>query len=71
MDQNFLGEAILHQMKKEIGKIIEEEAQKAATEVIKRVSNLTDQIALNILSRYSIESYGHQIVIRVHKELKT
>jgi hypothetical protein len=54
-------------IKKEITRIIEEEAAEAQDRVAKRVHAQADSLALMVLKEYSITTRGEEIVIVVKK----
>lgn len=55
------------EIKKEISKIIDDEANKASDLVKRRVSEIADSIALRLLKHYEIHSMQDRIVIEVKK----
>lgn len=61
-------QAIRAAVKAEIGKIIEEEAAKAQEEAERRIRNIADRLALNILSEYLVYENGARVVIEVKKK---
>ena len=60
-------EAIGKTIRREIMRIIEEEAALAADRVQKRVAEKADAIALKLLSNYDVQRGMNQIVISVRK----
>lgn len=66
-DVDLIRSALSHAVKQEIVQIISEEISSAKENVEARVNEMTDKIALQILSSYTVEREGTSIIIRVIK----
>ena len=56
-------------IKTKVQSVIQEEAEKASEKVKERIKGMADEIALSILSFYTVERIGQEIVIHVKKEI--
>ena len=62
-----LVEMLQGEMTREVNKIVEEEAEKAGREVVKRVRGMAGQLATTVCARVNYEKFGGgEIVIRVN-----
>jgi hypothetical protein len=57
--------AVKRALTTEIEKIVEEEAEKAADQVQRRVRDKTMQVAVNLLRHLTMERDGNELVIRM------
>lgn len=56
---------LLKGLVQEIDKILDEEVESACKRVTERIKGRTNQIALNVLSHFSIERMRDELVIKV------
>ena len=64
---DFVNEAIKLAVRTRTAEIVQEEVEKAAAEVRRRVAKEVDKIALTLLSEYDVRSQRDSVVITVKK----
>lgn len=63
-----LCKAVKHALEKQIELIVAEEAEASALRVSRRVREAAAQIAANVLTKFSMERFGKELVIKVDLE---
>jgi 23S rRNA G2445 N2-methylase RlmL len=64
-----LENAVSNAIKAEIQKAVEQEVEQAVKNVTRRVRESVDVIVLRVMSSYSCERFGNDLMIRVRKEI--
>ena len=67
-DRAFIIQAIEERVKAEIDNILSVEAELLLERVEAKVRKVADSIALDVLSHYSVQQMGNEVIIRVVKD---
>lgn len=66
-DEHFIQNAIRHAIEKRVAEVLDVEIKAAQERVRQQIGQEVDRIALSVLSNYSVERMGQDIMIRVIK----